>query len=392
MTPRLFLFATLLVAQVTPQCGSSSSSGSSTPNNTLSIVVNSGPNGDYINGLFTSVVVCAPGSSNCQTIGGILVDTGSVGLRVLGTALTVSLPQRTATNGAPLVECAQFIDGFTWGPLHTADVKLSDETASGIPIQVIGETQFPTIPQQCSNTGTAQDTLASLGANGILGVGNFREDCGSGCAATGSSNPSFYFGCPASGCAVVAVSNGNQLQNPVSSFVRDNNGVLIQLPSVAVGGAAAVSGSMFFGIGTQSNNALGSAKVLTTDANGDFTTVYNNQSYAKSYVDSGSNGLFFLDTAATGIPVCSDSKDFYCPSTRQSLSATVRGANGATAAVTFAIDNADNLSGRFSAFSEIGGPNPGAFDWGLPFFFGRTVFVAIEGQSAPGGVAPYWAF
>jgi uncharacterized protein DUF3443 len=392
MTPRLLLFATLLVAQVSPQCGSGSPSGSSLPNNTLAVVVNSGPNGGYINGLFTSVVVCAPGSSNCQTIGGILVDTGSIGLRVLRTALTVSLPQRTASNGAPLVECAQFTDGFTWGPLYTADVKLSDEMASSIPIQMIDETQFHAIPQQCSSTGTAEDTLASLGANGILGVGNFREDCGSACAAAGSSNPGFYFGCPTSGCAVVAVSNGNQLQNPVSSFTRDNNGVLIQLPSVPVGGAATVNGSMIFGIGTQSNNALGSAKVLTTDANGDFTTIYNNQSYPKSYVDSGSNGLFFLDTAATGIPVCSDITDFYCPSTRQTLSATVRGVNGATATVNFAIDNADRLDGRFTAFSEVGGPNVGAFDWGLPFFFGRTVFVAIEGQSAPGGVAPYWAF
>src|SRR5690349_1551242 len=147
MTPRLLLFATLLVAQVSPQCGSGSTSGSSLPNNTLSVVVNSGPNGGYINGLFTSVVVCAPGSSNCQTIGGILVDTGSIGLRVLRTALTVSLPQRTASNGAPLVECAQFTDGFTWGPLYTADVKLSDEMASSIPIQMIDETQFHAIPQ-----------------------------------------------------------------------------------------------------------------------------------------------------------------------------------------------------------------------------------------------------
>ena len=35
----------------------------------------------------------------------------------------------------------------------------------------------------------------------------------------------------------------------------------------------------------------------------------------------------------------------------------------------------------------------GGFDWGLPFFFGRNVFVAIQGQSTrPGGTAPYWAY
>src|SRR5581483_16815 len=140
------------------------------------------------------------------------------------TALTLTLPQRTATTGAPLVECAQFEDGFTWGPVQTADVKLSGETASAIPIQVIGEGQFPSIPQACTSTGVAEDTLASLGANGILGIGNFREDCGASCAAAGSSNPGFYFGCPSSGCVVTAVTNANQLQNPVSSFTSDNNG------------------------------------------------------------------------------------------------------------------------------------------------------------------------
>ena len=36
--------------------------------------------------------------------------------------------------------------------------------------------------------------------------------------------------------------------------------------------------------------------------------------------------------------------------------------------------------------------HPVAVAWGLPFFFGRNVFVAIEGQSTPAGVGPYWAY
>ena len=32
------------------------------------------------------------------------------------------------------------------------------------------------------------------------------------------------------------------------------------------------------------------------------------------------------------------------------------------------------------------------FDWGLPFFFGREVFVAIEGQETPSGPGPYYAY
>jgi hypothetical protein len=43
-------------------------------------------------------------------------------------------------------------------------------------------------------------------------------------------------------------------------------------------------------------------------------------------------------------------------------------------------------------FNNIGGPNSGSFDWGIPFFLGRTVFVGIEGQTSPAGTGPYWAY
>ncbi|HMC70412.1 MAG TPA: DUF3443 domain-containing protein, partial [Mycobacteriales bacterium] len=387
-------------AQIAPQCGSSSTTTPSTgtPASTLnmqSVVVNSGPNNDYANGLFTSVTVCVPGTSSCQLISGILVDTGSTGLRVLSSALNnLNLPQQTATSG-PVVECAQFQDGFTWGPVQTADVKLAGETASSVPIQVIGSPSFSTIPSGCANSGgTAEDSLGTLSANGILGVGLFREDCGPPCASSGSSNPGFYYSCPSSGCIVIAQPSAKQLQNPVSMFATDNNGVVIQLPSVAPGGAATLTGSMTFGIGTQSDNALGSAKVYTTDGTGSFTTVFNGQSLASSFIDSGSNGFFFVDAASSGLPVCLDTSDFYCPAPRQSFSATTRGANGTTSTVSFSIDNADTLlrARQFSVFGELGGPNAGAFDWGLPFFYGRTVFTAIDGQSTPGGTGPYWAY
>jgi hypothetical protein len=32
------------------------------------------------------------------------------------------------------------------------------------------------------------------------------------------------------------------------------------------------------------------------------------------------------------------------------------------------------------------------FDWGLPFFYGRSVFTAIEGQAAGSAVGPYYAY
>ena len=81
-----------------------------------------------INLAFTKVTLCAPGSSsNCQTIDNIVVDTGSSGLRVLSSALAASLAlqQQVDANGTALIECAQFVDGYTWGPVKLADLKLA---------------------------------------------------------------------------------------------------------------------------------------------------------------------------------------------------------------------------------------------------------------------------
>ncbi len=377
-------------------CGGSSGSKTSSPgNNSQAVIVNSGPpgNGGYINGLFTTVTVCAPGTSTCQPISGVLVDTGSFGLRVLSSALTVSLAQQKDVNGNSVGECAPFANAITWGPVKTADVKIAGEAASAIPVQVI-DPNFAVIPSGCSAKGTPQEDLMGLGANGILGVGTFIQDCGGACAVTGSSNPGFYYGCSSSSCHVIAESASKQVQNPVAFFAGDNNGVLIDLPAVPAS-TATVSGSVIFGIGTQSNNSLGSAQVLTVDPNtGTFTTTFNGQSYP-GFIDSGSNAYFFLGSSKTGISTCpSPESAFYCPSSPAALSAKNIGFNGASNTVTFTIDNANQLFSHSgdTVLPALSGPNPGAFDWGLPFFFGLKVYTAIETRNTPGGPGPYWAY
>jgi hypothetical protein len=361
--------------------------------NSEAISVNAGPTGQYANGVFADVTVCVPGTSTCQTISDVLVDTGSSGLRILNTAIQLTLPAQNATNGNPLVECAQFADGFTWGPVKLADVKLAGESASNVPIQIIDPTTFA-IPTACSNTGAPENTLSTLLANGILGMGNFRQDCGPGCVTPGFH---FYFACSSSTCTETGATLTQQLQNPVWMFSSDNNGVVIQLPQIAASGAPSASGSIIFGIGTQSNNALGSATILTLAPNGTFSTTLGATTYSGSFMDSGSNGTFFLDSATTGIPDCpGGNSGFYCPTATQNLSATNRGANAATTVVNFSVANAltlfSNNGGNNFAFGNLAGANPSSFDWGLPFFFGRTVFTAIEGQSTPGGTGPYLAY
>jgi Protein of unknown function (DUF3443) len=380
-------------------CGGSGSS--STPKtittsgaNVQTISVNSGPDGNYANGAFTSVTVCTPGTATCQTIDGVLVDTGSSGLRILSSGLTISLTQQQAPDGNPVVECLPFVSGYTWGPVQAADIQISGEKASTVPIQIISDTDFP-VPGACADNGSSAGTLATLGANGLLGVGSFAQDCGGACVSAGAQNPGLYYECPTSGCKVVGEALSQQVPNPVALFATDNNGVIVELPSVSAP-EASVSGSLVFGIGTQSNNGLSGATIYALDANGNFTTNYNNQSYNQSFLDSGSNGIYFLSSGATGLPECPDASYFYCPSSTQNISASNEGSNGSSGQVSFSVANADTMfndNPAASVFEDLAGPNSlSGFDWGLPFFYGRNVFTAIEGQSTPGGVGPYWAY
>jgi hypothetical protein len=365
----------------------------STTSNQLSASVNLGPQNDVVDMLFVSVTVCVPGTSTCQTIPDVQVDTGSEGLRIVSSVLSISLPTMSQ-SGTPLGECITFADNsYLWGPMATADIEMGGEKASSVPVHIVGDANFPGAPSSCNTGGPNDGSVSALGANGLIGLGVFRQDCGSACAAAVSQVPNQYYVCPSSGCTLASVPLTSQAQNPVWMFPQDNNGLLITLPSVPSTGAPTESGSVIFGIGTQSNNALGSAKVYTTDDVGNFTTTYQGQAYSSSFIDSGSNGLYFLTASTLGIPECSDNTGFYCPTAPVNYTATNTGQNGTAGQVTFSIANADSLfaTGN-SAFNNLGGDNSGAFDWGLPFFFGRTVFIGIEGQSTPGGTGPYWAY
>jgi len=393
-------------------CGGSSSSsgsgsGSNPPppiNNNQAIEVNLGPLNDYPNGLFTTVTICVPGTSNCQNIPDVLVDTGSEGLRLLSSQVTLQLPPISDNSNNDLQECVVFGDGsFNWGGVVSADIKLAGEIGSSVPMQLI-DSSNPTkfsVPSDCLSGGGADaNTVQALGANGILGVGNFQQDCGSSCA--NSAVPGTYYVCASNGsCSSAAVPVNFQVQNPVSTFPQDNNGLLISLPSIPDTGAPTVAGSLIFGIGSQTNNGIGAAVIYKLNQSGDIQTAFNNVSY-KSFIDSGSNGLFFLDSTTLGIPDCTTSKGFYCPVTTQSYTVTNSSMNGASGSVSFNIANAEALfaanNGQNAAFNDLGGgtgtgPSTDDVDFGMPFFYGRNVFVGIENKTGPGGVVgPYWAY
>jgi len=356
----------------------------SSASNQVAITVNRGLTGepDTPN---VSVTICVPGTTTCQTIPNVLLDTGSFGLRLFSSSVTIPLPTRTAGSGT-LTNCAQFGLGTTYGSVKLADIKLAGETASSTAIQVIADPNFATVPTTCSNRGAQVTSASALGSNGILGIGSEPIDC-PGCETSASAG-AYYICTSASSCTQATAAAALQVTNPIVNFPLDNNGALITLPSVAASGSADVSGSLTFGIGTQTNNTLGNATIYTitpyvisAQYYGTFTTLFN----------GSSDGLFFNDS---GISQCTISHGFYCPASTQSLNAVMQGNNGTNSSQNFSIANAQTLfSSSVYAINNLGGTETaGYFDWGLPFFFGRTLYTAIDGRSTPGGNGPYIAF
>jgi hypothetical protein len=368
-------------------------------NNVATVVIDSGPAGagGVINVPFISVTVCVPGTSTCQTIDHVLVDTGSYGLRIISPGVldpALALPAVTGPSGNPVGECAQFVSGFFWGSVHLADVKIAGETAVSLPVQQVSDSAaaFTSIPSGCSSTGANSGTVAALGANGILGVGLFNQDCGPVCATQVIAGT--YYECTASSCTSAMMPLAKQVANPVAAFATDNNGVALVMPAVPAGGATTLTGALIFGIDTQTNNRIGSATVYAANSGGYFTTTYKGVSLRLSFLDSGSNGLFFSDSSITACSGASGFSGFYCPPTTLSLSA-VNTSGTASGTISFTVENPQALNATIRAASvggSIGRSGRNTFDWGMPFFFGRTVFAAIDGASTLHGPGPYWAY
>ncbi|NPT42022.1 DUF3443 family protein [Paraburkholderia sp. 1N] len=366
--------------------------------NTVAVTVGQGTSG-VINIPTVSVTICPPGTtSNCQVISNIQVDTGSFGLRLVSTVVnTSSLPISTLASGAQLGECATFADGYTWGTVRTATVQIGGETTSrAIPIQIIGDPAAGTAPAKGCGSGSAENTVNNLGANGILGIGTALTDCGTTCStASTAANYSNYFTCPSgsSSCPRATVPPNQQVANPAANFPVDNNGVIVQLPPVSNTGQSSATGTLVFGIGTQSNNTLPTTvQTFATDGFGDMNNSVYNGTTVQAFFDSGSNAYFFADSS---LALCgSNYPGFYCPSSAQTRSITLAGQNSTTASVPIGILSAATLFGNTSnyAFNDLAGQIGGSssFDLGLPFFYGRHVYYGFD--QTPGGPAPYVGF
>jgi hypothetical protein len=136
--------------------------------------------------------------------------------------------------------------------------------------------------------------------------------------------------------------------------------------------------------------------VLQTDENGDFTAMYNGKATVlKALIDSGTDSFAFDDPT---IAVCTTGSfvGYYCPvQSPQSAFAvnTGVGANAAVSTVNFAIADPNTFVPNAAAFANLaGGGGSTSFTWGMPFFYGRKVYVGIDQRQAGNYTGPYFAY
>lgn len=355
--------------------------------NIVPVTVGSCGTGTYLNEPCVSVTICTPGTTTCQTIPNILLDTGSYGLRIFNSRISVPLTNMTDAQGRQIAECAQFVIGADWGPVKMADVILGQENPARVPIQVI-DASFPGLPTDCQNPDVSPEMS---GYNGILGVGLFIDDCGATCAT--NANNRVYFACQGATCTGTTVAIANQVSNPVGSMSQDNNGVVVVLPALSGTEASSAQGVMYLGVGTQQNNSTAGLRAFTTDGNGYISANFNGVAIQSAFLDSGTNTNAFPSSTLTLCPAQSEAYGFFCPATPQNLNVTLIGRNGTQVGVPFTVANADPIiRSRVAISTQVGSQFADAFDFGLPFFFGRRVVTVIEGRQSSLGVGPLVGF
>jgi Protein of unknown function (DUF3443) len=373
--------------------------------NTLTLTVDTGPAGasGAINHAYVTLKICAPGTQQCANIDHVLLDTGSAGLRLVRSVLTaqsIALSAASDAQGQPIEECVTFGGGQTWGPVALADVSLAGESAAKLPIQIMDDTLAGAPPPPtCGANGTLINGVSGFNANGVLGIGVFAQDCGDMCVNAGTPLP-VYYGCTTAGvCSAENVALAAQVTNPVAMFAADNNGIVIRLPNLQnANGDASLAGEVIFGIGTQSDNALPATglTVLGADSHGDFTATFNGSTVVlPALIDSGTDAFAFDDPS---IAVCAAGAfvGYYCPAVAPQsvyvISSGV-GVNNTSSTLNFAIADPNTFVANAAAFANLaGGGGSSRFTFGVPFFYGRTIYLGIDQRVAGVYTGPYYAY
>ena len=358
---------------------------------------NSSPLCSYANAPCATVTICDANNKNCSTVDNILIDSGSYGFRVFASALqqnTLKALLPVTEGNQQLAECMTYGDlSQVWGPVYTANLQLSSNaTAENVPIQIL-DSSFATLPDSCTN---ASVTPADFYSNGILGIGLYINDAG-------ESNPIYYL-CKDNSCnETFKVPVVNQVSNPIAFLPANNNGYTIQFDNIESVGSLTAKGTITFGVNTASDNIVKPSNIypaLNYTGYPTFNSIFESSSYY-SLLDSGSSVLFLSEDMYTTaqIAVCNgDYQGLLCPISPTTIKINNINSFGTEVPTSITISNAvDLINSGNSAFNNLGGvlPNWGfsLMDYGMPFFYGKSVQIVFDGHSAEGiGNGPLWAW
>lgn len=402
MQARILLICLPLFVLCSCSVGGESSSSKVVPDNVVPLVVDRGYNGLASNTSFITLTVCIPNTNDCQVLDHVFVDTGSTGLRINQSALNINLRSINFYEST-IYQCMKFGEGYTFGPAATADVRIGGETAKNIPVQVFNDVDHSNVPTDCSN-GLPFADLNNFGAKAIVGVNPYSNP---------NNNYTGVYTCRESQpCAKVENPREIPVQlnlNPVVAFSKDNNGLIINLPPVNFAESSALVGYMVFGLDTQNNNQVNSSPVkVLGSSNPDFQVGYfhaNSNSLNSSYAifDSGYQTYYFYDANMAQCTLPNpDGHSYYCPNSfPQYWSSRISSYNSAdiVGEISALIINYEVTLGLHDTvvpgLGEVASQVDNLTIYGLPFFFGKRVYIGLMGESGnqtPLGIGPAWGY
>lgn len=84
----------------------------------------------------------------------------------------------------------------------SADIAVAGEEAGSVPVQImVPPATSPAVPNSCSGqsiggNGNEGGSVDDFGANALIGLGVFQQECGPACTNQSSSIPAVYYSCP----------------------------------------------------------------------------------------------------------------------------------------------------------------------------------------------------
>lgn len=408
MQPKLamhkYLGVAAIIASLSACNGSTNSSITPNPpqvNNTVPLIADSGYNGKAFNRMFVTVTICQPGTNICQTIDHIMPDSGSTGLRITKSSIQLSGLPAITYQGLPITQCMNYGGGYVYGGVVLADVRIGDESATSIPLQIIDDGDQSLVPDSCTSMATYL-SFPDSGQRGNLGINPMTNP---------ANDYTLVYSCESSDSCTELSNPVQQMPqtlnvNVISYFKQDNNGVIFSMPAIANAPAESVVGQMIFGIGTNSNNQVMESTVAVlgnpSSNMANFTTNTGIQ-ITPAIIDSGTEFIYWYDAL---LPACPEPFSYlYCPGKPGSIFEWGSMISNYSGGSSFFVQ-AGIANWNFGGFPDspviplLGSSTTYLSNfsiYGFPFFFGKNIYLGFQGKgnsvsSTALGSSPAWGF